>query len=689
MQSNPPLLKSLRDPSSNERIWLLGSSDIEDMEQSSSQPEETSPAHFDEGYAIVVEQPMVAEDSLTDEKECIDEEYADELMTDTAHDTAAELGVNQGLVQIARAAMEEGDGLESTEINSPEDNSRCRQSSMGFSSTRCSETSGSLNGEEETQHSQEVDVPTTEIGYLLDEERTYTTEKTSLDAGNDSGSSRQSISGTGTANVASTSTDRTTKGQQSKQRLEVVIHNKQIKAKQAPGSTNSPNGKPSQIKRRKSNGDACLAKRFKSGKRSGKWEKVATGRDTRESVIPTPSTALGSLDSFMETRGVAPRTKRHVASSYFSSREPGEDAGILGSSKEAVETSPRQKPLNWGPIKEISGTNTQQIPECPPTSQEPPILFLSTSLLKTHAQVIEFFEAKDEGPTLIYRDYDGGYGTLETKVQNPTVSSAQREEVEADIIISPTTGILLTTAQAITQLYLPGHRPNPHVSGIEGINSPVRESIFRLAPRYEQLYIFICNKKKSPSSGSTADKRTIEAMASLTAFGNSMSAYSTITPLLVSSPKVIGKWVLSLANKHALKMPSTANQEYQNSHFTPVNKPSLRTLLDVDWIMKESNWEVFLRQAGMNTFAAVVTQAILQKNEEDGLANTDFSEYIEMPDNDEGRKKVRSLSKFVEMRDHQRRALLGETVGYRVLKRVGDMIDQDWQCDWALDFNAG
>lgn len=690
-KANPPPLTFLRDPSVTERIWLLGSSDIEDLEPSSSQPEEASPAHFDGEDAVGIEQPVVAEDNLADEKKCIGEEgYAAEGMMNTAHDTATELRTSQRLVQIARAAMEEGEELGSHGISSLEDCSRCRQSSMDLLPTQCLDINDPFDEEKETLHNQEADVPTIDIGYPVDEERAYITENSSLDPRDGSTSIRKLTSETETTNTASASTGSTTKGRQSKQRLEVVIDNRSIKAKLTPGSPNSANGKSSQTKKRKSSDNADLGKRLKSGKKSSKQEKKATGRDTQESVIPSPFTTLGSLDSFIETRGVAPKIKRLGKSSYFSASKPGEDVDELGSSKNAVKTSPKQETPDCEFNKEISGTSTQQIPDCPPTSQEPPILFLSTSLLKTHVQVIEFLEAKDEKPLLIYRDYDSGYGAQETKVQNPRVSNGQWTEVEADIIISPTTGILLTNAQAITQLYLPGHKPNPKVSGIAGINSPLRESIFRLAARYEQVYILICNKKRltSKNFGSTADKRTIEALTSLTAFCNSISAYSIITPLLLSSPKVIGEWVLSLANKHALQMPSTANQEHQRNHFTPVNKPSLRTLLDVDWIETDSNWEVFLRQAGMNPFAAVITLAILQKHEEEELANTDFSEYIEMADNDEGRKKVRSLSKFIEMGDDQRKALLGETVGYRVLKRVGDMVDQDWQCDWALDFEA-
>lgn len=691
-------LKLIRNPSVKDRIWLLESSDIENMEPSSSQPEKPTPGIGCRQGTVDADQSAVAEGEFPHEKHQACEEENTTMRAadiDSVHNVTTVSGADPDPVQMALAAIAEGERQGSNGIYSPELGSRCHQLSKDLSPVHFEAACGSLDAEEEIIYGQEpVHPPVTELNYPMD-------EPPPNPAGHGSSSRHRSTSETATTDVAPHSIPRNSgdsiidphlEPQKSKQqREEVAIAGCSAKPK------TTPDRQSAQPKKRKSKAEAGPRKRVKAVKEPDKQKTVVLMRETqKESSAPFPFTALGSLTSFMETRGITPKAKQLTKSPYFNNNKPSEVVDALMSANDTVEASPKQETPDNESIQDVGSACIHHIPQCPQASQEPPILILSTVLLKTHFRVVKFLETKDDAPTLIYRDYENCYGTQEAIQINPTQLTAnhkQLTEVEADIIISPTTGIVLTTSQAITQVYLPGHRANPQVNGIAGINSPLRERIFRLAPRYEQVYVIICHsmgtrkRSSSPSPGSTADKRTITAMASLTAFCNSASAYSNITPLLISSaPDVVGKWVLSLANKHTLKIACVAGKAHQRNRFTPVNKPSLKTLLKVDRIENDSNWEVFLRQAGMNPFAAVVTLAILRKDEDEELANSDFSEYMEASDS--GGKKVRSLSKFVEMGAEQRRALLGEVVGYRLLKRVGDMVDQDWQCDWALEFDG-
>lgn len=50
--------------------------------------------------------------------------------------------------------------------------------------------------------------------------------------------------------------------------------------------------------------------------------------------------------------------------------------------------------------------------------------------------------------------------------------------------------------------------------------------------------------------------------------------------------------------------------------------------------------------------------------------------------------KVPALSRFIEMSAEHRRRLFAGLIGDRVLKRIEAVVDNDWQCDWALDLDA-
>lgn len=453
----------------------------------------------------------------------------------------------------------------------------------------------------------------------------------------------------------------------------------------APGHSESPlipherdsppwtNGQPSPPKRKHEGDEANQRKRLEPGDRT-----------VRESTSQAAFTSLGSLDSFMETRGV--KLQAVGRSPYFNTKD--QDDGEQKESENSVKEETPEEPTDF--------KASQQVPQCHSIGQDPPILFLATALLKTHSRVVKSLEDMEAAPTLVFRDYNDTPGTKASPVKTPTKTNQAKASpaktkppgaVEADIIVSPSTGIILTTSQAITQVHLPGHKASPDVEGIAGINSPLRERVFRAARRYEQLYIFISQfmeskKLSNKSQGPTIDKRTSSALTSLTAFCNSARIYSTITPLLISSaPEVMAEWIMSLADKHAF----TVTRPSSPSQFTPVNKRGIEALYTVASMESESNWELFLRQAGMNPFAALTTLGIMRKHEKEHLARPDSkNEYVFPVSN--RRKKIRCLSKFMEMRPEQRRELVGEAIGHRVLKRVEDMIEQDWHCDWALDF---
>ncbi|KAB8208155.1 hypothetical protein BDV34DRAFT_233673 [Aspergillus parasiticus] len=408
-------------------------------------------------------------------------------------------------------------------------------------------------------------------------------------------------------------------------------------------------------------------------------------------TLPSQSSILGSLSTFMETRGRAGRRQITAVSPYFTNNMPAEDIveyqdlAIDGRSLHEYE-KPKDVLEEVQPLGlELTEQRYPQYPQLQAQNHEQPLLFLSTGLLKSHLSIIQGLERLNSPPAMIYRDYD-------VPIQNqpvpgiwiPSQASIKHDlPKEADIIVSPTAGTILTTLQATTQLYLPGHKPNPHTNGAKCINSPLRERIFFLASRYKHLYVFVTHCTSSLSSGPgnaprwTADRRLLASFTALTAFCDSMSTNSTISPILISpSPDILIRWILALAHKHAFQLPTDTVDLPQTRAFTPV-KPTPKTKFDIDAMENETRWEVFLRRVGLNPYAAQIILTVLRHEGDIPKHNDNFST------SDDVEKEMGALSSFIEMSPERRGELFPDLIG----ERSDAILEKDWQCDWALNFD--
>lgn len=439
--------------------------------------------------------------------------------------------------------------------------------------------------------------------------------------------------------------------------------------------------RPNRQRKRKAKNEHSLKKQQR--RHGKKWTTTKSQADNKVSDLLSPFTALGSLPAFMETRGIIPKRRVNAESPHFAVKHKLNHDQTEPQKPMVDITNTQIEPEMQREERVTVPTNTatpQLIPQHPRKGRDPPLLFLSTSLLKSHLRLTQILETtKDPQPTLIYRDYDKHTTSTNKRTINHDLQN------EADIIISPSTGIILTTSQATTQLYLPGHKnAHPHLDGIKGINSPFRERIVLLAPRYERLYVLVCHSGGTAKKKPTVDKRTLASITSLTAFCNSVSGYSTIIPLLVSpsAPETAAQWIMGLASKHSFQLPqfSTELGMPRNIGFTPINPRNDRSRVDPAVLETETRWELFLRRAGLNPFAAQIVLLVLKKEEGNSCSNT--AAYNNMG------TKTSGLSRFVEMSSETRRRLFTGLIGDRVLKRIEAIMDNDWQCDWALNFDA-
>ena len=206
---------------------------------------------------------------------------------------------------------------------------------------------------------------------------------------------------------------------------------------------------------------------------------------------------------------------------------------------------------------------------------------------------------------------------------------------EADLLLSPSTGLICTTLQKIKQCSLPGQ-----VS-----RSAIRERVLRTSPRYERLLILVSEGRHDGAS--QLDQGDSTALVKFTAFCSNVIDSEVHVTFLAGGEEELSKWIVAMMIKYGVA-------EHEK----------------VKLIQDETLWEIWLRRAGMNAFAA---QAVLGKVKEgERCGGADGGER-------DGFDGEWGLKAFVKMSAQERyrrfEVLLG---GRRMLARVGEVVDGRW-----------
>ena len=203
---------------------------------------------------------------------------------------------------------------------------------------------------------------------------------------------------------------------------------------------------------------------------------------------------------------------------------------------------------------------------------------------------------------------------------------------DADIILSPSTGLLRTTLQKIKQQALPG----------QTARSIVREQVIRTAPKYEKLIILISDyhhpgEYDQSHPRSVLDISDCEAVAQFTAFCSSLE--DDIQAIFITGGSVeLSRWIVAMMIKYSASGSG------------------------IKLIQEETIWEVFLRRAGMNAFAA---QGILGKLNKKDMEESKCSDF--------------GVTAFVKMSTGERIARFeGMLGGRKALSRTNKVFDIKW-----------
>ncbi|KAI6896952.1 hypothetical protein KC318_g10616 [Hortaea werneckii] len=211
----------------------------------------------------------------------------------------------------------------------------------------------------------------------------------------------------------------------------------------------------------------------------------------------------------------------------------------------------------------------------------------------------------------------------------------QAEDSEADISISPKSGLLITTLQKLKQRPLPGQKDF----------FSIRDRITAVSRRYEKLFVLVSEGR----SAQTLDERDAEAITGLLSFAAAHSDTEVEIKYVPGEMIAMCEWIAAII--------SSGNDAQ-----------------DIKLLAEETTWERFLRVAGLNAFAAQVISAKLQRRGIEGqrdssstLASSAFHVCTS------------GLSAFVSMSVEERVQLFAPLLGGDfVLRRASEVVDGLW-----------
>ncbi|KAK1706415.1 hypothetical protein CaCOL14_008340 [Colletotrichum acutatum] len=259
-------------------------------------------------------------------------------------------------------------------------------------------------------------------------------------------------------------------------------------------------------------------------------------------------------------------------------------------------------------------------------------IIISTALPRA---IMLALQAKLPGIDLVDRDFSRHNKRVWSPGSVKTIEKPSPLSYEADIIPSPTTGVITTTILKVRQKPLPGSRPQL---------SQLCDRVTRVAPLYEHLSILVSEDNPIAEHIGPLSEADAASYASFVAFACSLSNSSgcTIDVVYVAGgQKTLAHWTCALVSTHLKK----ASHEVQQAIMS-----------------EETEWEVFLRRAGFNMYAAQVALAAVKRGSP--VVNVDG-------DSNGNNAQDRTLVRFLKMSPSERaKALKGFFGGGSLMDRV-------------------
>ncbi|KAM0297972.1 hypothetical protein HYE67_003469 [Fusarium culmorum] len=237
--------------------------------------------------------------------------------------------------------------------------------------------------------------------------------------------------------------------------------------------------------------------------------------------------------------------------------------------------------------------------------------------------ILSFIERSWPHVELIDRDFTQHNSVIWSPGSIQRIESISPLAFEADVSLCPAAGLIMTTILRVKQKPLPGSTTL----------SSFRERVKLVSEKYECLYILVSEANTQGEYVGSPSASDIAGYADFVRFATSLRA-GISTYLVSGAEETLSKWALSIMSRYS----SAALQ--------------LGQFLDV----RDSQWDVFFRRAGLNICAAqVLTRLLLSEYGQYGLAN------------------------FLNMSVSDRVSKYGQIMGgKRILSNVSSVLDQDW-----------
>lgn len=365
-----------------------------------------------------------------------------------------------------------------------------------------------------------------------------------------------------------------------------------------------------------------------------------SGAPGRLLVQEEEGAAATLLDNYLEMH--IPKKTRIEHSPFFKRAESAADDGSQSLKKRRNkgirQPTKESRPLKKTPEKatmqsDVPTTQLERLMVCPdiPHSDKPLKMIVAVNIPR---RLIGHLERLSPGLQMIDRDYNAHNSSvwIPGSVRRADVASAIADE--ADLIPSPSTGIVLTTLIKVRQ------KP---VLGAKRKTAHLTSRVESIAARYERLVILVSEDNKLDESMNDMSASDAAAFAGFQAFAATLPA-ETMVVYVGGGVETLAKWATAIAARYAAG-------SYQ-----------LQEFLRED----ETNWELFLRRAGMNTYAAQVVLGMLKGPDGEPLIN---------------HERAYGLPAFIKMSEEQRYAMFGGVLGRKVLARVGRVLDASWTGD--------
>jgi hypothetical protein len=249
--------------------------------------------------------------------------------------------------------------------------------------------------------------------------------------------------------------------------------------------------------------------------------------------------SASALSNFMHTMG------RHAKIDTMTTEE---ESIVVGTPKIIAEAVQQTRLVSTAALNHYCQAEHNKPYPGPPISSSLPAqsFIVTTNLLRDNRGLMRKIELLHRNAVLIEREFD-------------TIPTA----TDADILLSPATGIVLTTLQKIHQRPLPGQKAK---------TSSLKERVLHLSVKYECVIVYVTEGLTAAAASDSTKKierRDCEALADLSGFGASLDAHVQVT-YVGGGEEELARWIIAAMTQY--RIVGSESQLLEDETFVNLSK---------------------------------------------------------------------------------------------------------------------